>query len=145
MESVFNFVEMFERSIGLKDPWEVTRAEFAQREKAVHVYVEARKTAKYPCPQCGKLSKRYDDEEDERSWRHADVVMYPCYVHCRRPRVNCPEHGIHVVDAPWARRDARQTLLFEGYAMMLAETTSLNEARRVLRISRTALMNIVNY
>lgn len=136
---------MFERSIGLKDPWKVTRAEFEQREKAVHVYVEARKTAKYPCPQCGKLSKRYDDEEDERSWRHADVVMYPCYVHCRRPRVNCPEHGIHVVDAPWARREARQTLLFEGYAMMLAETTSLNEARRVLRISRTALMNIVNY
>jgi len=145
MEPVFNFVEMFERSIGLKDPWKVTRAEFDPREKAVHVYVEARKTAKYPCPQCGKLSSRYDDEEDERVWRHADVVMYPCYVHCRRPRVNCAAHGIHVVDAPWARRDARQTLLFEGYAMMLAETTTLNEARRVLRISRTALMHIVNY
>ena len=145
MESVFNFVDMFERSIGLKDPWKVTRAEFEAKDRAVHVYVEAGKTAKYPCPQCGKMSSRYDDEEDERIWRHADVVMYPCYIHCRRPRVNCAEHGIHVADAPWARNGARQTLLFEGYAMMLAETMTLNEARKVLQISRTALMHIVNY
>lgn len=107
MEPVFNFVEMFEQSIGLKDPWKVTRAEFDQRDRAVHIYVEARKTAQYPCPICGKMSRRYDDEEYERSWRHADVVMYPCYVHSRRPRVNCPEHGIHVVEAPWARNGAR--------------------------------------
>ena len=144
-EPIFNFVEMFERSIGLKDPWKVARAEFDQKDKAVHVYVEARRTVQYPCPICGKLSNRYDDEEDERVWRHADVVMYPCYIHCRRPRVNCPEHGIHVVETPWARKRARQSLLFEGYAMMLAETMTLNEARRVLRISRTALMHIVNY
>lgn len=145
MEPVFNFVDMFEKSIGLKDPWKVTRAEFDSRERAVHVYVEPSKIAQYQCPECGKMCKRYDDEEDERIWRHADVVMYPCYIHCRRPRTNCREHGIRVVDAPWARKGARQTLLFEGYAMMLAETMTLNEARKVLRISRTALMHIVNY
>ncbi len=145
MEPVFNFVNMFESSIGLKEPWKVTRAEFDQQDRAVHVYIEARKTALYPCPECGKLSKRYDDEDEERVWRHADVVMYPCYIHCRRPRIKCQEHGIHVVDAPWARKDARNTFLFEGCAMMLAETMSLNEARRILRISRTALMHIVNY
>lgn len=145
MEPVFNFVDMFESSIGLKEPWKVVRAEFDQRDRAVHVYIEARKAALYPCPECGKASKRYDDEDEERVWRHADVVMYPCYIHCRRPRVKCQEHGIHVVDAPWARKDSRNTFLFEGYAMMLAETMSLNEARRILRISRTALMHIVNY
>jgi len=145
LEQVFNFVSMFEKSIGLEDPWKVVRAEFEARDKAVHVYVEGRQTAKYPCPQCGKASIRYDEEEEERAWRHADVVMYPCYIHCRRPRVNCKEHGIHVVDAPWARKGARQTLLFEGYAMLLAADMSLNEARRLLRISRTALMHIVEY
>lgn len=145
MEPVYNFVEMFEKSIGLKDPWKVTRAQFDPRDKAVHIYVEARKTAKYPCPECKKACDRYDDEEDERVWRHADVVMYPCYIHCRRPRVNCAEHGVRVTDAPWARKGARQTFLFEGYAMMLAETMTLNEARKMLRISRTALMHIVDY
>lgn len=145
MEPVFNFVDMFEKSIELKDPWKVTRAEFDPRDKVVHVYVEARKTARYACPECGRQCKRYDDEEDERAWRHADVVMYPCYIHSRRPRIECPVHGIRVVEAPWARKGARQTLLFEGYAMMLAETMTLNEARKVLRISRTALMHIVEY
>jgi transposase len=145
MEPIYNFVEMFEKSIGLKDPWKVARAQFDPRDRAVHIYIEARKTAKYPCPECKKACDRYDDEEDERVWRHADVVMYPCYIHCRRPRVNCPEHGVRVTDAPWARKGGRQTFLFEGYAMMLAETMTLNEARKMLRISRTALMHIVNY
>jgi len=141
----FNFAEMFERSINLKEPWHVVRAEFREREKAVHVYVEARKTSKYPCPECGKECKRYDEEDEEREWRHADVVLYPCYIHCRRPRVSCGEHGIQVVTAPWARPYARFTMAFEGYAMLLAENMSLNEARRILRISRTALLNMVNY
>ena len=35
MEPVFNFVDMFEKSIGLKDPWKVTRAEFDPRDKVV--------------------------------------------------------------------------------------------------------------
>ncbi len=144
-EAVYNFIDMFEKSIELEEPWKVVKAEFEPKDKAVHIYVEGRKTSKYPCPQCKKLSVRYDEEEEERVWRHADVVMYPCYIHCRRPRINCKEHGIHVVDAPWARRGARQTFLFEGYAMMLSTSMSLNEARRLLRISRTALMHIVEY
>lgn len=145
LEPVFNFVEMFEQSIGIKEPWKVDRAEFHDSDRTVHVYIKANKTVKYACPVCGKLSKRYDDEDEERVWRHADVMMYPCYIHCRRPRVNCPDHGVHVVDAPWARRGCRQTLLFEGYAMMLVGNMTLNEARKLLRISRTALEHIVGY
>ena len=86
MEPVFNFVEMFERSIGLKEPWKVTRAEFNDKDKSVHVYIEAKKTSKYPCPECHKMCRRYDNEDEERIWRHADVVLYPCYIHCRRPQ-----------------------------------------------------------
>lgn len=114
MEPVFNFVEMFERSIGLKEPWKVTRAEFNDKDKSVHVYIEAKKTSKYPCPECHKLCRRYDNEDEERIWRHADVVLYPCYIHCRRPRVECAEHGIKVTDAPWSRKGSRNTLLLKG-------------------------------
>lgn len=145
MDPVFNFLEMFERSINLKAPWRVVKAEFSEQDHAVHVYVESDKNAKYPCPICGKPSKRYDEEDEERSWRHADVVLYPCYIHCRRPRIRCEKDGIRVVDAPWARPYSRNTLAFEGYAMLLAEHMSLNEARRLLRISRTALLHIVEY
>ena len=146
MEPVFNFQAMFEQSLGLKEPWHVTRAMYDEQERAVHVYISGRKTAQYPCPECGTLCERYDEEEDERVWRHADVVLYPCFIHSRRPRVSCREHGIRVVNAPWAKSPyARFTLGFEGYAMLLAQIMSLNEARRILRISRTAMLHIANY
>ncbi len=146
VEPVYNFQAMFAQSLGLKDPWSVTRAEFDSRERAVHVYISGRKTALYPCPVCSEMSPRYDEEEDERVWQHADVVLYPCYIHSKRPRVKCAKHGIHVVDAPWARSPyARFTLGFEGYAMLLAQTMSMNEARRILRISRNAMLNIARY
>ena len=135
---------MFTQSIGLTEPWKIERAEFNEEKKEVHIYVSARKTAKYPCPKCGKLCQRYDDEESERIWRHGDVVFFPCYVHCRRPRIKCGKE-IHVVTAPWARPGSRYTLLFESYAMLLVKSMTVNEARKLLRISHTSLTGILRY
>ena len=146
MEPVFNFIEMFQSSLKLEDPWKIERAEYQERDQSVHLYVQARANAKYPCPICGHLCTRYDDEEEERIWRHNDVVLYPCYVHCRRPRVQCPEHGIHVVQAPWARdRYSRYTLAFEGWAIFLLQHMSIKECSRALRLGRQALTRIASY
>ena len=144
MNGFTKYEEMFAQSIGLSDPWTIERAEFDEKKKEVHVYVKARKTAKYPCPKCGKMCSRYDDEETERVWRHGDVVFFPCYIHCRRPRIKC-EDGIHVVTAPWARPGSRYTLLFESYAMLLAQSMPVNQARKLLRISHTSLTAILRY
>jgi len=145
MSEFKKFEEMFAQSIGVKAPWEIERAEFSEQDRAVHIYVTARKTAKYPCPKCGEMRPRHDNEE-ERVWQHGDVVFFPCYVHCRRPRVKCGKCGkIHVVTPPWAREKSRFTLLFEAYAILLAEKLPLEQARKFLRISHTALTRIVSY
>ena len=144
MNGFTNFAEMFAQSIGLTDPWTIERAEFNEQQKEVHVYVKARKTAEYPCPKCGKMCRRYDDEETERVWRHGDVVFFPCYVHCRRPRIKCDD-GIHVVTAPWSRPGSRYTLLFESYAMLLVQSMPVNQARKLLQISHTSLTAIMRY
>ena len=145
MSGFTNFEEMFAQSIGLTEPWRIEKAEFSQEESAVHIYVSARKTANYPCPVCAELLPRYDNEE-ERVWQHGDVVFFPCYIHCRRPRVKCPQCGkIHVVTPPWARERSRYTLLFEAYAMLLAQKLPIEQARKYLRISHTSLTNIVAY
>lgn len=144
MNGFTNFEEMFAQSIGLTEPWRIERAEFDEERREVHVYVTARKTAKYPCPECGKMCERYDDEEKERVWRHGDVVFFPCYVHCRRPRIKCGK-SIHVVTAPWARPGSRYTMLFESYAMLLVQSMPVNQARKLLRISHTSLTGILRY
>lgn len=145
MNGFTNYEEMFAQSIGLKEPWYIERAEFSEEKREVHIYVKARKTSKYVCSVCGKTCERYDDEDVERVWRHGDVVFFPCYVHCRRPRTNCKEHGVHVVDAPWARKSSRFTLLFESYAMLLMQSMPIEQARKLLRVSYTAMHRILRY
>jgi transposase len=49
------------------------------------------------------------------------------------------------VTAPWARERSRYTLLFEAYAVLLAEKLPLEQARKFLRISHTSLTHIVSY
>ena len=129
----------------MKDPWYIDRAEFDEKTREVHIYVKAKKTAKYACSECGKMCERYDNEDEERVWRHGDVVFFPCYVHCRRPRTKCQEHGVHVVEAPWARKGSRYTLLFESYAMLLMKSMPVEHARKLLRVSHTCMRRILNY
>ncbi len=145
MNGFTNYEEMFAQSIGIKEPWHIERAEFNEEKREVHIYVKARKTSKYICSVCGKTCERYDDEDIERVWRHGDVVFFPCYVHCRRPRTNCKEHGVHVVEAPWARKNSRFTLLFESYAMILMQSMPIEQARKLLRVSYTAMHRILRY
>jgi len=145
MEGFKNYESMFAVSIGVEEPWRVERTEYDEEKREVHVTVTTRKTAKYPCPICGELCGRYDDEERERTWRHGDVVYFPCYVHCRRPRVKCKEHGTHVVTAPWARPNSRYTLLFESYTMLLVQSMPVENARKLLRISHTSATGILRY
>lgn len=145
MEKTKNFLTMFTQSIGVEEPWYIDRAEFKEETNEVHVYVRARETSKYECPECGTLCTRYDNEDKERVWRHGDVVFFPCYVHCRRPRVQCPKHGVHVVTPPWARAKSRFTLLFESYAMLLMRDMPVEKVRKILRCSHTALTGMLRY
>lgn len=145
MKEFTNYESMFAQSIGLEEPWEITKAEYNEETKEVHIYVRARKTAKYECPECGELCDRYDDEETERVWRHGDVVFFPCFVHCRRPRIKCKKHGTRVVIAPWARKGSRYTLLFESYAMLLMKSMPVENARKLLRVSHTSMTRILKY
>lgn len=107
----------------------------------MHVYISCRKMAKYPSLECGKICVRY--VEDKRVWWYADVVLYSCCIHSKRPRVNCSKHGIHEVNVPGARNSyARFTLGFEEYAMLLCQATAMHEARWIMRISRHVVLNI---
>ena len=109
---ISGLTKLFEQSIGIKEPWYIRSIETKDAE--VHVYVDIREGKFLPCPECGEMCKRAGYEKTERVWRHGDCLFYPCYVHCRRPRIKCVEHKTKVVEAPWARKSSRFTLMFEG-------------------------------
>lgn len=70
------------------------------------------------CPDCGVAGRHYDFRE-ERSWRHLDTMQFETRIHCRVPRVECPEHGVKTVSTPWADRHSRFTVVFEAFAVQV--------------------------
>jgi len=142
---VENFAAMMAGSLGLTEPWYVERAYFDAEEMAVRIYVEVRKTAAIACPVCGGNTKRNGYEKNERIWRHGDCLFYPCYVHCSRPKVLCPNCGTKQVSAPFERKNSRFTLLFEGYAMMMLADAPIAKAAQWLRCDEKSLTKILRY
>jgi len=142
---VENFDKMLAGSLRLEDPWYIIGAEFNEEEPAIHIHVGVDKTAALCCPVCGAPTKRYGYELKERVWRHADCLFYPCYVHCKRPRVLCDKCGTVQVNAPFECKNSRFTLLFEGYAMLLLQDVPRAGASRLLRCDEKSLAAILTY
>ena len=142
---VENFDKMLAGSLRPEDPWYIIGAEFNEEEPAIHIHVGVDKTAALCCPVCGAPTKRYGYEPKERIWRHADCLFYPCYVHCKRPRVLCDKCGTVQMSALFERKNSRFTLLFEGYAMLLLQDVPRAGASRLLRCDEKSLAAILTY
>ena len=140
---ISGLTELFSQSIGIAEPWYIRSIETQGAE--VHVYVDIRNGNLLPCPECGKMCQRSGYEKTERVWRHGDVMFYPCYVHCRRPRIKCDKDKTKVVEAPWARKSSRFTLMFEGYAMLILGDMPILKASKLLRCNEKSLVRIMRY
>lgn len=140
-----HFPEMIAGSLRLKEPWYVEGARFDSKSFCVHIFIAIREEAEFVCPACGGKTSRYGYEPTERTWRHADCMFYPTYVHCRRPRIVCPNCGVKQINAPFERKDSRFTLYFEGYALMLMADMPRAAASRALRCNEKTLASIVSY
>ena len=140
-----NINKLLEKSLQLEEPWEITHAEFNEKEGAAHITVDVRKGAQFVCPECGGETKRYGYEPNERVWRHADICFFPCYIHCKRPRVLCPHCGVKQIEAPFERKNSRFTLQFESYAMLILTDMPIERAAKILRCDDKSLTSILRY
>ena len=139
------FDKMLAGSLQLEEPWYIEGAEFDSKKSEIHIHVGIRAKASLSCPHCGAATKRYGYEPEERLWRHADCLFYPCYVHCRRPKVLCDKCGVIQVNAPFERKNSRFTLMFEGYAMLIMADVPRAKASRLLRCDEKSLASILTY
>ena len=55
------------------------------------------------------------------------------------------EHKTKVVEAPWARKSSRFTLMFEGYAMLMMADMPILKASKMLRCNEKSLTRILRY
>jgi transposase len=131
--------------LGLEPPWQLVgqHVDTSKTPHEVYLEISSDRGALYPCPVCGVLCKAHDFKEF--TWRHLNLFQHHCYVTARLPRVDCPDHGIKRINAPWAREGSRFTLLFEQAAMTLVREMPVLAAARVIGVSDTRLWRVVHY
>ena len=69
-------------------------------------------------------------------------MQYGTIVEAAVPRAECPEHGVHQIDVPWAESGSRFTALFEAMAIDWLRCASINDVARQLHVSWNAIDRI---
>jgi transposase len=105
--------ELYEKLLGIINPWKVTKVKLDTAAGRVDVWIEDSPGIKWNCPEC-KIKTSVYDHSEERVWRHLDTCQFGTYIHARIPRVKCSTHGIIQIFVPWAEPGRRFTLLFEN-------------------------------
>ena len=93
------------------------------------------------CPSCGAEAKKYGFEPSRRYWKHIGGLS----VSARRPRVKCPNCGVRVINASFARPDSRFTLAFEIYAKLLCVHMPIARVSRILGIDEKTVKSFKRY
>jgi transposase len=125
----------YEQLLNLTDPWIIKDVELDTDNLRLSIGVSTKKGAKLPCPKCSKPCSK-EDHRQERTWRHLDTMQFETLITCKLPRINCAEHGVLSVDAPWADEYSRFTMLYEKFAIdVLLASKSVKSAKGLLRLS----------
>jgi transposase len=131
--------------LGIESPWKLMdqSLDTDKQPHELHLTVGCDRGSEYACPVCGASCKAHDFQE--KTWRHLNFFQHHCYIHAAVPRVKCPEHGVKLVDVPWARKGSAFTLLFEQAAMTLAREMPVRAAARIIEINDHRLWRIIQY
>lgn len=133
--------QLYQQILGIESPWRVTAVDVAVGEGEVRVWVEAKSGTRHDCPQCGKRCAGYDRRT--RRWRHLDTCQLKTILVAEVPRVTCPEHGVVMVQVPWAEPGSGFTALFEALVIDWLKEASIAAVARQLKLSWNAIDGIM--
>ena len=117
---------------------------FLDGGKKLQIWIDFHIGSRFACPQCKKPDCEVHDTA-LRTWRHLDFFEYQTYLHCRVPRVSCPDCGIHIhqVLVPWARARGGFSLLMEGLIAFFAQTMQMTQISEKLKIPDKRIWRVV--
>ena len=132
---------LYERILGLENPWYVEAVELDEDKKTISVYVALDEAAELCCPKCGNACSRYDTRQ--RKWRHLDTCQMKTLVIADVPRVQCKEHGCLTVGVPWAQERSRFTAMFESMIISWLKHASTSSVCSQFSLSWNAIDGIM--
>jgi transposase len=137
-------VELFQQALGLEWPWQVVGYDFSAVEKRLSLTIDFQVGGTFACPLCKRLGcKAYDTSE--KTWRHLNFFQHEAHIRARVPRVECPEHGVHLVAIPWARAGSGFTLLFEAMVLAMVKQMPVKAVADLVGENDTRLWRIIEH
>ncbi len=136
--------QLFTIALGLTEPWFVKNILFDAEKHRLDLEIDFHVGAKFECPSCKRTGCSVHDTE-KRTWRHLDFFQHQAYITARVPRTACPECGVKQVDVPWARSGSGFTLLFEIFALTLAQNMAIRPLAKLLQIHPDSLWRILTH
>jgi transposase len=136
-------IDLFQAALGLDKYWLVTKSEFNPSEKRLDIFLDFVPGTLFPCPECAGVSKVHDTVE--KTWRHLNFFQHEAYLHARVPRIRCEDHGVKLVDVPWARKHCGFTLLFEAMILAMANQMPINAIAAMVNETDKRLWRILEH
>jgi transposase len=120
--------QLYAQILGVHLPWRVTHVDLDLSKQQVEVFVELDPNAPARCPECEAACPRHDTKR--RSWRHLDTCQLRTILTADVPRASCEQHGVRLMNTPWAAPKSRFTALFEALVidwLKIAPTSKVAE------------------
>jgi transposase len=137
-------IDLFQLALGLVPPWMVADAKFDADKKRLDIEIDFKTGGRFACPECGKADCPVHDTV-KKTWRHLNFFQHEAYLHARVPRIECPEHGVRLVNVSWARPGSGFTLLFEAFVMTLVKDMPVAAVARLVGEHDTRLWRVVQH
>lgn len=138
--------EMFGAALGLAPPWRVTSVEFDRVLGVLEIRLDFARGARFACSieGCGESACPVHDTAEKR-WRHLDFFEHQAFLVARVPRVDCGEHGVHLVAVPWARPGSGFTLLMEVAMLTFAKQMPIAPLAAMAREHDTRIWRVIEH
>ena len=137
---------MFGAALGLAPPWRVTSVTFDKDAGKLVVLLDFPRGSRFACPHdgCRNASCPVHDTV-EKTWRHLDFFEHQAYLVARVPRVDCAEHGVHLVAVPWARPGSGFTVLMEVAMLTFAKQMPIAPLAVMAREHDTRVWRVIEH
>lgn len=134
---------LFEMALGLGSGWKVAKSEMDVDSRELKIWLDFAPGSQFACPQCGEFCPVHDTVE--KRWRHMDFWQHRTELIARVPRSRCEDHGVLVVDVPWARSGSGFTLMMEAVVLLLCQEMSVSAAAEHLGEHDTRLWRVLEH
>jgi transposase len=137
---------MFGAALGLEPPWQVTSVSFDQVLGKLEIGLDFPRGSRFACSMdgCSESACPVHDATEKR-WRHLDFFEHQAFLVARVPRVNCGEHGVHLVAVPWARPGSGFTLLMEVAMLTFAKQMPIAPLAAMAREHDTRIWRVIEH